>query len=70
MTEAFVGGLQDDNIKTSMEQYLDRYGWIWSNLEHFCQQQEGKVKKSYNLRTKAPPPTRGAKPPSQKRKAP
>jgi hypothetical protein len=66
MTEAFFEGLKDDNIKQSMEQYLDKYGWIWSNLEHFCEQQEGKVKKLYNLRTKAPPPRRRAKPASQR----
>jgi hypothetical protein len=67
MTEAFFEGLKDDNVKQSMEQYLDKYGWIWSNLEHFCERQEGKVKKLYNLRTKAPPSRRRAKAASQRK---
>jgi hypothetical protein len=40
IVEAFVDGITEDAdgkaFKASLEDYLDKAGWIWSNLEVFC----------------------------------
>lgn len=37
IVEAFVDGIAtDDAFKEALQEYLDEFGWVWSNLEIFC----------------------------------
>ncbi|KAH8694114.1 hypothetical protein BGW36DRAFT_399270 [Talaromyces proteolyticus] len=61
MVEVFFDGLRNDQtVKAAMEKYLDDLGWVWSNIENFCnhfKQPPTKQKQMkfvyYNTRSKA-----------------
>ncbi|OKL58286.1 hypothetical protein UA08_06748 [Talaromyces atroroseus] len=55
IVEAFFDGItSDDGFKTSLEEYLNEFGWVWSNLEIFCKPRALRKKRKpiYNIRSK------------------
>ena len=60
IVEAFFDGITGDDadgaaFKASLEDYLDKAGWIWSNLEVFCNPRalRNKRKAIYNTRARS-----------------
>ncbi|KAI7970358.1 hypothetical protein EIK77_007707 [Talaromyces pinophilus] len=60
IVEAFFDGITEDDadgaaFKASLEDYLDKAGWIWSNLEVFCNPRalRNKRRAIYNTRARS-----------------
>lgn len=60
IVEAFFDGITGDDadgaaFKASLEDYLDKAGWIWSNLEVFCKPRalRNKRRAIYNTRARS-----------------
>lgn len=59
IVEAFFDGITEDSdgtaFKASLEDYLDKAGWVWSNLEVFCKPRalRNKRRAIYNTRARS-----------------